>query len=340
MRTITLEDPGRFVASETPGPGAPGPGEALVQVRRIGVCGTDYHAFRGRQPFFTYPRILGHELGVEVMEVNGDGEARIGPGDRCAVEPYLNCGECIACLRGKPNCCVNLKVLGVHVDGGMRERFRVPLNKLHRSDSLSFDQLALVETLGIGQHAVDRGKVSDREHVLVIGAGPIGLAVTQFARLSGGHVTVMDINESRLAFSRRMGAESTIVAGEDALKQVEDLTNGDLPTIVFDATGSPESMQRAFQFVAHGGRLVFVGLFQGDVAFHDPHFHRREMTLLSSRNSTPGNFTRIIKLMEGGMIDIAPWITHRAPFDTFIDRFPAWLSPDTGVVKGIVDVEE
>lgn len=340
MRTITLEEPGRFAASDTAGPGAPAPGEALVRVRRIGVCGTDYHAFRGRQPFFTYPRILGHELGVEVLDVNADAEAPVQPGDRCAVEPYLHCGGCIACRRGKPNCCVNLKVLGVHVDGGMRDRFRVPLNKLHPSKTLSFDQLALVEPLGIGAHAVDRGKVADRENVLVIGAGPIGLAVTQFARISGGHVTVMDVNESRLAFSRRIGAESTVVAGEDALRQLEALTNGDLPTIVFDATGNPESMQRAFQFTAHGGRLVFVGLFQGDVTFHDPHFHRREMTLLSSRNSTPATFTQIIEQMEAGQLDITPWITHRAPFDDLTSRFPAWLSPDTGVVKALVDVEE
>jgi 2-desacetyl-2-hydroxyethyl bacteriochlorophyllide A dehydrogenase len=339
MRTITLEEPGRLVASDTAGPGAPRRGEALVQVRRIGVCGTDYHAFCGRQPFFTYPRILGHELAVEVLEVNYDSETSVEPGDRCAVEPYLNCGECIACRRYKPNCCVNLKVLGVHVDGGMRERFCVPLNKLHPSRTLSFDQLALVETLGIGAHAVARGKVEDRENVLVIGAGPIGLAVTQFARLSGGHVNVMDMNESRLAFSRRMGAESTVVAGDDALRQIEKLTNGDLPTLVFDATGNPDSMQRAFQFVAHGGKLVFVGLFQGDVTFNDPHFHRREMTLLSSRNSKPADFLRIIKYMESGMLDITPWITHRAMFDNFIDHFPTWLSPDAAVVKAIVEVD-
>jgi len=337
MRTITLEEPGRLVASQTAEPDDLAPGEALVRVRRIGVCGTDFHAFRGRQPFFTYPRILGHELGVEVLEVNGDSGA-IRPGSRCAVEPYLNCGVCIACRSGKPNCCVNLKVLGVHTDGGMRDVIRVPVNKLHPSATLSLDQLALVETLGIGAHAVDRAQVIAGENALVIGAGPIGLAVTQFAMQAGANVTVMDVNESRLAFCReKIAAGSTVTAGDGALSHVEERTDGDLPTLVFDATGNPESMQRAFQFVAHGGRLVFVGLFQGDVTFHDPHFHRREMTLLSSRNSTPRDFERIIGLIETGEIDTTPWITHRASLDNFIDTFPTWLAPDSGVLKAIVE---
>src|SRR5688500_1524126 len=155
MKTIILNEPGRFSLTDTLEPRSPAPGEAMVRVHRVGVCGTDLHAYRGRQPFFTYPRILGHELGVEVVEV-GENAHGIRPGDRCAVEPYLNCGTCIACRHGKTNCCVELRVLGVHTDGGMREFIAVPVNKLHRSESLSWEQLALVETLGIGAHAVER----------------------------------------------------------------------------------------------------------------------------------------------------------------------------------------
>src|SRR5437016_1168272 len=146
MKTLTLNEPGNFAFSETPEPVDLPPGHALVRVRRVGICGTDWHAYHGRQPFFTYPRILGHELGIEVERVN-DASSSLRPGDRCSVEPYLNCGRCIACRRGKGNCCVDLKVLGVHIDGGMRERIVVPTNKLHRSNSLSLEQLALVETL-------------------------------------------------------------------------------------------------------------------------------------------------------------------------------------------------
>lgn len=339
MKTITLEEPGRFSLSDSSEPGAPAPGEALVRVRRIGICGTDLHAFRGRQPFFSYPRILGHELGVEVLDVNPAGETSIKPGDRCAVEPYLNCGVCIACRRGKPNCCVNLQVLGVHTDGGMRELIRVPLNKLHLSRMLSLDQLALVETLGIGAHAVDRACIEVGENALVVGVGPIGLAVTQFAKQAGAQVTVMDVNESRLAFCREnMGVSSTIIGDQNALSRVEELTGGDLPTVVFDATGNPDSMHRTFQLVAHGGRLVFVGLFQGDVTFYDPDFHRSEMTLLSSRNSTPTDFRRIIHLVEDGEIDTDPWITHRARLGDLISQFPTWIQPETGVLKAVIEL--
>ena len=148
MRGVVLEKPGSFALIETAQPAGPAPDEALVRVHRVGICGTDLHAYRGRQPFFSYPRILGHELGIEIVEI-GANEAGLQVGDRCAVEPYLNCGRCIACRRGKTNCCVDLKVLGVHTDGGMRETINVPVSKLHRSRTLTFEQLALVETLGI-----------------------------------------------------------------------------------------------------------------------------------------------------------------------------------------------
>ncbi len=340
LRTIILEQPGRFAAIQTDEPARPAKGKALVRVRRIGICGTDLHAYRGRQPFFAYPRILGHELGVEVVEVGPDSNTGIEPGDRCAVEPYLNCGECIACRGGKSNCCARLQVLGVHTDGGMREMICLPVTKLHPSKWLELDQLALVETLGIGAHAVDRAQVRPGENALVIGAGPIGLAVMQFAKHAGANVMVMDVNESRLAFcSDKMGIETTLIADEHTLNRIEDLTDGDLPTLVFDATGNSESMHRAFQFPAHGGRLVFVGLFVGDVTFHDPHFHKRELTLLSSRNSRSDDFRRIITLMEQGAIDTAPWITHRARFDEMIQQFPSWLDPASGVIKAVVDVQ-
>jgi 2-desacetyl-2-hydroxyethyl bacteriochlorophyllide A dehydrogenase len=337
MKTIILQQPGEFLATETTAPEGIEPSEALVLVRRIGICGTDLHAYRGRQPFFNYPRILGHELGVEIIEI-GENAAGLKVGDHCAVEPYLNCGHCIACRRGKPNCCVSLQVLGVHTDGGMRELIRVPAHKLHKSDKLTLDQLALVETLGIGAHAVQRAAFAPGENVLVIGAGPIGLAVMQFAKAAGARTLVMDINTDRLDFCRRqMAVDATITGGEQALNTVRELTDNDMPTVVFDATGNPNSMATAFEYVSSGGKLVFVGLFQGDYTFNDPSFHRREMTLLATRNSTPADFRNIISLMEDGAIDTAPWITHRASIDDMIARFPSWLEPATGVIKAIVE---
>jgi 2-desacetyl-2-hydroxyethyl bacteriochlorophyllide A dehydrogenase len=336
MQTIILDQPGQLRLTETAEPAAPGPGEALVRVRRVGICGTDIHAYYGRQPFFSYPRILGHELGVEVVAL-GPGASGIAIGARCAVEPYLNCGQCIACRRGRTNCCTGLQVLGVHTDGGMRECIVVPVAKLHPSEQLSFEQLALVETLGIGAHAVGRAQIAPGEWALVIGAGPIGLTVMQFARLAGAQVIALDISLERLAFaqSQRL-ADHAIVAGEDTLAQVQELTSGDLPTAVFDATGNATSMMGAFEYVAHGGRLIYVGLMQGDITFNDPFFHRREITLLASRNATADDMRQIIGQIEAGSIDTKPWITHRADSNIFAEQFPGWLAPGTGLIKGML----
>jgi len=261
-------------------------------------------------------------------------------GDRCSVEPYINCGSCVACVAGKPNCCTAIRVLGVHSDGGMREQLILPARKLHRSDHLTFGQLALVETLAIGCHAVERAQLKSGEFALVIGAGPIGLSVMQFAVEKGAQVIVLDLNEARLTFcQQQLGVHHLINANEG--KTVETLlalTDGQLPTAVFDVTGNPRSMAAAFDFPAHGGRLVFVGLFQGDVSFHDPNFHRRELSLLASRNALPADFTRIIHLLEGGRIDTKPWITHRATFDDVVMKFPEWTKPETGVIKAMIEM--
>jgi 2-desacetyl-2-hydroxyethyl bacteriochlorophyllide A dehydrogenase len=336
MLQIVLEKPGQFTATDGPQP-HPAPGEALVRVHRIGVCGTDLHAFAGKQPFFTYPRIAGHELGVEVVEPGSDPHGLV-TGDRCSVEPYLNCGRCIACRQGKPNCCAELKVLGVHVDGGMRPFFTVPARKLHKSAKLTYDQLALVETLGIGAHAVERAEIKPDDFVLVIGAGPIGLSVVQFVQARGATLAVMDVSGPRLEFCRgQLGVVHTLPAGPDAAIRLRALGGGDLPTVVIDATGNAQSMAGTFDLPAPGGRIVFVGLFQGDVTFHDPNFHRRELTLLASRNALPGTFREVIALIEAGRINTTPWITHRFGLADTPLMF-AGLGGNPAVIKAVIDV--
>jgi 2-desacetyl-2-hydroxyethyl bacteriochlorophyllide A dehydrogenase len=339
MKAITLKEPGHLALTDSSAADKPGAGEALVRVRRVGVCGTDLHAFKGEQPFFTYPRVLGHELGVEVVSLGGGDGAGLRVGDRCAVEPYLNCGACVACRRGKTNCCARLEVLGVHTDGGMCEFIKVPTAKLHPSATLSLDQLALVEPLSIGAHAVARAAVEPGEFALVVGAGPIGLSVIQFARLAGARCIVLDVNEERLRFARQhFGIELTVAAGNGATERLREITAGEMPTAVFDATGNARSMAASFDFMAHGGRLIFVGLFQGDVTFHDPDAHRRELTLLCSRNSTGDDFRRIIRRLEAGEFDVAPWITHRAAFGAVVEEFPHWLNPQSQFIKALVEV--
>jgi 2-desacetyl-2-hydroxyethyl bacteriochlorophyllide A dehydrogenase len=315
--------------------------EAIVKIRRIGICGTDYHAYAGKQPFFTYPRVLGHELGAEIVSIDSDNDYNLKIGDKVSIEPYINCGQCDTCIRGFINACENLKVLGVHTDGGMTEFVKVPLRKLHKSDVLSFDQLALVEFLSIGLHAVHRAKITENDLVLIVGAGPIGLSAAQFAMLKNAKVLVADFNTKRLDFVMNKNlAHQTIEVKESLTADLlREQTGGLLPTVVLDATGNANSMNNCFNLVAHGGRIAFIGLFQGDVVFNDPNFHRREITLLASRNSLPEDFKTIIRLMENGEIDARTWISHRTSFDELPTVFSEWMNPESQIIKGIVELD-
>jgi len=342
MQAVQLEKPGKFDIINIPEAAAPAAGQALVQVHRVGICGTDISGFLGKMPFYSYPRIPGHELGVEVLAV-GDGVANVRAGDHCSVEPYINQPTTFASSRGATNCCEELQVLGVHIDGGLRPRFLLPARKLHVSQSLSYEQLALVETLAIGCHAVNRGQAVAGENVLVIGAGPIGLSVIEFLKLAGSKITVLDVNQQRLDFCQNtMRVNHTVKLNPDtnSLPELQNLTDGHLYTLVIDATGNNKSMSNALNYVAHTGRLVFVGITTDIISFPHPLMHRREMTLLASRNALPEDFQRIIQLIEQGQINTQPWITHRSPMATLPADFPAYTRPETGVIKAIVEVPE
>ena len=338
MKTIVLDTPGSFRMEERPSPTLKKTDEALVRVRRVGVCGTDLHAYKGDQPFFSYPRVLGHELGVEVVELNGTTPGLL-VGDYCAVEPYYNCGICSSCRVGKTNCCERLSVLGVHEDGGMCEVIAVPVHKLHPSHSLPLEHLALVEMLTIGAHAVARAGITTRHRVLVIGAGPIGLAAIQFAQLAGASPVVFEMDPGRRTFCQNfMRLDHVLDPSEAPVEQLQEAYKGALPDIVLDATGNVNSMHNAFSYVGSGGILVFIGLFIGDISFYDPEFHRKELTLMSSRNATPGDFSYVIRMLEEGRINLNPWITHRTSFDQVLHTFPEWLDRKQGVVKAMIDV--
>ena len=340
MKALLLEAPHNLYPIDVEPPGDPAPGEAVVRVHRVGICGTDISGFLGKMPFFSYPRIPGHELGVEVVAV-GDGVTHIQVGDRCSVEPYINDPDSYASRRGFPNCCERLEVLGVHRDGGLRESFRLPARKLHPAQKLSFEQLALVETLAIGCHAVGRSSLQAGETCLIVGAGPIGLAALEFVKLAGVEPIVLDMHEGRLRFCREvMGVTRTIQASPNLEADLRDATGGNLADVVIDATGSSGSMGAAFGYVAPGGgRLVYVGITTDEVKFRHITFHRPEGTLFCSRNALPGDFTRIINLIESGQIDTGPWITHRTSFADLPARFPSYTLPETGVIKAVVSLD-
>lgn len=341
MKAIVLEQPGTLCLQDHAAPTRAGRGEALVQVRRVGICGTDLHAFGGNQNFFSYPRIMGHELAVEVLAIGAtDDDPDCAVGDTCCVIPYLNCGSCIACRRGKSNCCTQMQVLGVHIDGGMREQFTLPADKLLKAEGVPVEQLALVEMLCIGAHAAKRARITVGENALVIGAGPIGLATAQFAKVAGAQVAVMEVNQARLEFCNdALGIDKLVDARGDALAQVKSLLGGELPTLVFDCTGSARSMHSAFDYLAHGGSLILVGHITGDLTFSDPHFHSHEMTLLASRNATPEDFAWVIDSLRSGDIDLSPWITHVATPESIVREFPRWVEPATGVIKAMLSFD-
>ncbi|WP_127530210.1 zinc-binding alcohol dehydrogenase family protein [Paenibacillus kobensis] len=317
----------------------PGADEAVVRIRRVGICGTDMHAYRGNQPFFTYPRIIGHELSGIVEQAGSAVRHGIQTGDPVAVIPYLHCGECVACRSGKTNCCVSMRVLGVHADGGLCERIVVPATHLIKTDGLSFDQAAMLEPLAIGAHAVRRSRVMRGETVLVIGAGPIGLGVMASAKAAGANVIAMDVNEERLAFCQTWArADHTVHAFHDPHGHIKQITGGDYPTVVFDATGNAQSMEISFDYPASGGTLVFVGLVKSRISFDDAEFHRRELTVMGSRNATREDFDRVKEAMLAGIIDVGPYITHRASLDTMTGEFDRWLDPAAKVIKAIVEL--
>lgn len=337
MKTLICTEPGSFAYGESEIP-ALQPNQAIIKIRRVGICGTDLHAYEGTQPFFSYPRILGHELAGEIVDV--DPATGFIKGENVTFIPYFNCGKCIACRRGLPNCCTDIKVFGVHIDGGMSEYVSVPAHSLVHGEGLSFDELALVEPLAIGAHGVRRAGVTPGEYVLVIGAGPIGLGIMEFARIAGATVIAMDINDQRLTFCKeKLNVSHTINAlSSDVLEQLRQLTNGDMPTVVIDATGSQKAINNAFQYMAHGARYVLVGLQKGEISFVHPEFHKREATLMSSRNATREDFEHVVASMKKGLVNPTTYITHRVPFDEVKDVFSGWLNPANGVIKAMAEL--
>ncbi|MGW6297605.1 zinc-binding alcohol dehydrogenase family protein [Peribacillus butanolivorans] len=337
MKSIVCEQPYQFKMIEAEQP-VPNSGEALIRVRRIGICGTDIHAYGGNQPFFSYPRILGHELSghIESIPENASG---LKVGDQVSIIPYMECGKCIACKSRKTNCCTSMKVLGVHIEGGMREWITVPYDHLVKTEGLTLDQSAMIEPLSIGAHAVRRAAIQEGEFALVIGAGPIGLGVMAFAKEQGAKVIAMDINNERLAFAGKWAkTDYSLNVLDQPLEKLAELTNGEMPTVVFDATGNAKSMMEAFKYPAHGGRLIYVGLVKSDISFNDPDFHSKELTLMGSRNATREDFDYVVNTVKNGGVDLSLYISHRTHLDEMIQQFEGWLTPDAKVIKAIVEI--
>ncbi|RVI74112.1 zinc-binding alcohol dehydrogenase family protein [Sinorhizobium meliloti] len=335
MKAVVCSEPGRLAVVARSGPEAPPPGSVRLAVSRVGICGTDYHIFEGKHPFLEYPRVMGHEISARVIE--GGPGTRLAPGTLVVVNPYLSCGECIACRKGKPNCCTAIRVLGVHTDGAFCEEIVMPEQNLYPAEGLSPEAAAAVEFLAIGAHAVRRSAAGRGVRSLVIGAGPIGLGTALFSRIAGHDVRLLDTSEERLAFATgKLGFSPGILAGDDAA--LAQATGGDGFDVVFDATGNAQSMERAFGHVARGGTLVFVSVVKEEIRFSDPEFHKREMTLVASRNATRENFDHVIQSLAAGLVPIEALVTHRTTLEDLVRDLPRWVHDKSGLVKAVVAV--
>lgn len=337
MKAALCVEPGRLEIVERDPPTRPGSGEARVAVSHVGICGTDYHIFEGKHPFLEYPRVMGHEISATVIEAGEGIDLKVGT--KVIVNPYIACGTCIACRKEKPNCCTNIRVLGVHTDGAMCEEITVPATNLYPADDLSPEAAATVEFLAIGAHAVRRSMAPSGSRALVIGAGPIGLGTAIFARIAGHEVTLLDTSLERLSMaSDRLGFTSGLIADERLEGAVSELTNGDGFDVVYDATGYRASMERAFRFVAHGGSLVLVSVVKEDITFSDPEFHKREMMLIGSRNATRVDFDHVRQSIAEGLVPTEQLITHRTTLADLAEDLPRWAREKFGLIKALIKI--
>ncbi|PRY04091.1 MULTISPECIES: zinc-binding alcohol dehydrogenase family protein [unclassified Paraburkholderia] len=335
MLTVICETPGVLRAGTRSMPSRER-GEVLLRVRRVGVCGTDLHIFTGNQPFLSYPRVMGHELSGTVEEADAD--SGLVAGDPVYVMPYLSCGQCIACRNGKTNCCVNIQVLGVHRDGALTEYLSLPRQFVHKAEGITLDQAAMIEFLAIGAHAVRRADVQAGQRVLVVGAGPIGMAAMIFARLRGATVTALDTRLDRLNFcAGKIEVAATVQIGDTDVDELTRLTDGEFFDVVFDATGNPAAMERGFEFIAHGGKYVLISVVRDKITFSDPEFHKREATLIGSRNATAEDFETVLRAMRAGQVPDAALNTHRMKLADVPAEFSKLLEPSAGVVKAIIE---
>ncbi len=336
MKALVCTKPGRMDYIDLPEPEMK-TGYAIVRIRKICICGTDLHAFEGTQPFFNYPRILGHELSGELVDF--DDAPGFQRGESVTFLPYLNCGSCIACRAGKTNCCASLQVCGVHIDGGMADYYAIPSRLLLHAQGLDLTELAMVEPLSVGAHGIRRAEVKPGEFVLVMGAGPIGLGVMEFARLRGAQVIAMDTIAFRLDFCKNvLGVQHVIHAlNTNIFEQLQDITNGDMPAVVMDASGNRQAINQGFRYMSHGGRYVLVGLQKDEIVLSHPEFHKREAALMSSRNATREDFEGVIQSIREKKVNPVSFITNRISFNEAASGFPNWVQSPGRIIKVVVE---
>lgn len=297
------------------------PDEVLVKVKRVGICGSDMHIYHGTNPLATYPRIVGHEVAGEVVEV-GSNVSGMKPGDHVVVEPIRYCGECYACRKGRPNVCQSLSVFGVHEDGGLREFFVLPENQLHVvNSSLEWDEIVLAEPYTIGAQAVWRGAVGEGDTVFIQGSGPIGICILKMAKLQGARVIISDLKQERLAFAKENGADEIINASEESVEdRVLELTDGEGPNVVIDAVCLPSTFELGVNLVSPAGTVVVLGFDERPSSIPQLPITKKEVTIVGSRLQT-NQFEKVVSLLNIEKLQSNGFITHHFPISEVQEAF-------------------
>ena len=309
MKAVKIEKPWEISCIELPEP-KPGEGQALIKVKAAGICGSDIGAFRGANNLVTYPRVIGHEVAGEIISVSGDNPKGFQKGDRVVVDPYLFCGHCYPCSIGRTNCCTDLKVLGVHVDGGMSEYFVHPANMLYKlPDSMPWELAPIAEPLVISLHGVHRGSLKAGEHAAIIGAGPIGLMAALIAKVYGAEPILIDLVEERLEFARQLGITKTICSKtEDPQEAVKRYTDGRMAELVMECSGANAAVRMSLDLVSNAGRITLTGWPKKETSLPTDLITKKEIDIRGARTSA-GEFEEAIELIEKNLVDVRQILT-------------------------------
>lgn len=340
MKALVLNGPGQFSYEDRPRPACPA-GYVVVRVETVCICGSDIHAIQGRQPLFSFPRVIGHEVAGTVDQL-GAGVTSLAVGDRVCLMPCIPCGICHACRSGRTNACGKLRLYGVHEDGGLQEFLAAPAEnwlRVHRQAPA--EEASMLEPLTIGAHAVAKLGLKPGDRVLVVGAGPIGMSCAVNARTYGAHVVLSDTSPQRRIFGEKnFGLAVLDPFRYDYLEEISRMTDGALFDAVVDTTASKSAMENAWKWITQGGKIVFVGICNGTLELEGLSFHMREPSLYVTRNSTPKDFQRVLEFWRQGWLDPGAFITHTVPFAQAKQELVRWTKPEAGVFKGVVRLSE
>ncbi|MDD4849824.1 MAG: zinc-binding alcohol dehydrogenase family protein [Gemmiger sp.] len=323
MKAIKISEPWKVSCVEMEKP-VPQPGQALIKVVAAGICGSDIGAFRGTNSLVSYPRVIGHELAGIVEAIPADNKKGIQVGDRVVVDPYLYCGHCYPCSVGRTNCCTDLKVLGVHVDGGMAEYYTHPADMLIKiPEGMSWEQAAMAEPLTISLHGIHRGGLKAGEYCAIIGAGPIGLVAGMVAQAYGAHAILLDLVQERLDFAKSVGIEYTVNSGsEDAVARVAEITGGCMAQQVMECSGANPAVRMTLDLVSNAGRITLTGWPKKETSLPTDLITKKEVDIRGARTSA-GEFEEALDLILTKKVDMTKILTKtislaEAP-DTIID---------------------